>query len=1069
MIIKKLFIANRGEIAVRAARACEKRKIKAVIPYSFSDSQSLATRMADRNIENGWELAVLGGTSAEETYANPKKMLEVALLHKCDAVFLGYGFLAENHEFVRMCHDAGLKVLAAPAKIMELVGNKVTAREIAKKIKMGPFSTIPVLEGTGNLSSFEEAVKSTKDLGYPVMLKDPDTGGGMGNIVANNEAELQQAYTTLRMNRNNKTLFMERFIKRAVHVEVQILADAHGNVVHLGERDCTMQRRSQKIIEESPSPHISQGLRDVLQTTAVSFAKYINYQGAGTWEFIIDLDRKGRHGSAWYFMEVNPRIQVEHGVTEQQTGIDIVNTMIDIAEGKKLAFTQSQVKAEGWTMEVRVYAEKPEENFKQTSGNLQVLKYPVIKGLRIDKGCEKGDEVSPWFDPTICKLISHAVTREEARLKLDNALRNLDIVGVQNNRDFLVELLNTEEFKNVSGTTAFVEMWWQKQLQGKIYAWGGIVKKGTFTVHSGLRKFDPLLLPQHIKVPSRKSSELVSYSQYYTMQEAKSGQKSAAEFGIIERDGIQFVLYELDDRFAAGTLGVAEGIAFEEACKLANAKDLPLVTISRSGGARQHENTLALFQMGATIHALNKYPPLFHINIYSGGVYGGVPASFAGVADIQIAVNVKETKIGFTGPYITARTLGRHPKSFSAVDSYTELPEGTHTPLHAFQTRNIDILVASLEAASDKITHLLHILKIPSTVTDINQVFAVNEHIGFAQMQGTANRFDRPGVGVFAWLRDKIGSLFSRHKKPNTNGNINSQFYPPLTITQKKKALMNVNRPTAADLIDNGAGIFDDAIALTSVLQVAGAEQYPPVIASTAKMNNDIVMVLAHQTQRVNDEKSKNRKKVYDPQKPADWEYTERMIAFAEKLKLPLILIGDTLGADCLPDSEDRNQSHKIARVLKLLDNYPYPVLSVNIGYKGSGGGETFIRPFDAACDFENSLSYVSDPMVQYWILTGKWIDRSSSGDAQQELSKFIEQLKDSTADIRKETHQIDDVIREGKGGAHNDPRIAADNLHDWLRKHLSQLKRYTLEDLLERRHERIERVNDKVTAGSES
>lgn len=1069
MIIKKLFIANRGEIAVRAARACEKRKIKAVIPYSFSDSHSLATRYADRNIDYGWELAVLGGTSAEETYANPKKMLEAALLHKCDAVFLGYGFLAENHEFVRMCKKAGLKVLAPPAEIMESVGNKVTAREIAKKIKIGAFSTIPVLEGTGNLESFEEAVKSAKDLGYPVMLKDPDTGGGAGNIVANNETELQQAYTTLKMNRNNKSLFMERFIKRAVHVEVQILADTQGNVVHLGDRDCTMQRRSQKIIEESPSPQIPQGLREVILTTAVSFAKNVGYQGAGTWEFIIDLDRKGRHGPAWYFMEVNPRIQVEHGVTEQQTGIDIVNTMIDIAEGKKLAFTQEQIKPEGVTMEVRVYAEKPEEGFKQTFGNLQVLKYPSIKGLRIDKGCEQGDDISPWFDPTICKLLSHAPTREEARQKLESALQNLDIVGVQNNRDFLIELLNTEEFKNAYGTTTFVESWWQKQLQGKIYAWGGIVKKGTFTVFSGPRAFNPQLLPQQIKVPSRKSSELISYSQYYGMQEEKSGQKSAAEFGIIDRDGIQFVLYELDDRFAAGTLGVAEGIVFEEACKLANAKNLPLVTISRSGGARQHENTLALFQMGAAVHALNKYPPLFHINIYSGGVYGGVPASFAGVADIQIAVNAKETKIGFTGPYITARTLGKQPKSFSAVDSYAELPEGTHSPLHAFQTRNIDILASSLEAASDKITHLLHILKIPSTVTDINRVFAVYEHIGFAQMQGTANRFDRPGIGVFAWLRDKIGSLFSKHKKSNGNGKASSQFYPPLTIAQKKKALMHVNRPSAADLIDKGAGIFDDAIALTSVLQVEGAEQYPPVIAAVAKLNNDTVMVLAHQTQRVNDEKSKHRLKVYDPQKPADWEYTERMIAYAERMHLPIVLIGDTLGADCLPDSEDRNQSHKIARILKLLDIYPYPVLSVNIGFKGSGGGETFIRPFDSAADFENSLSYVSDPMVQYWILTGKWIDKTSSVEAQQELAKFIEQLTDSTAQSRLETHQIDYIIREGKGGAHNDPTIAASNLRHWLKKQLSNLEKYSSEELLDRRHERIERVNNTVTVGTKN
>lgn len=1056
MTIKKLFIANRGEIAVRAALTCEKRKIQAVIPYSFSDSNSLATRMADKNSDKGWELAVLGGTSAEETYSNPKKILEAALLHRCDGIFLGYGFLAENADFVRLCEKSGLKVLAARSEAMEMVGNKVKAREIAKKIKIGAFSTIPILEGSGNLKTFEEAAKMAQQLGYPVMLKDPDTGGGMGNIIANNEAELQQAYTSLRSKRNNTALFLERYIARAVHVEVQIVADAYGNVVSLGERDCTLQRRNQKLIEESPSPHISEKMRSVLQSAAVSFAKYVNYTGVGTWEFLVDLDRKGRNGPAWYFLEVNPRIQVEHGVTEEQTGIDIVNTMIDIAEGKRLSFAQEEIRPKGYTIEARVYAEKPEEGFKQSVGRLQVLNYPSIKGLRIDKGYEEGDEMSPWFDPTICKFIAHGNTREEARHKLSVSLLHLDIIGVQNNRSFLMELLNTEVFRNAKATTAFTETWWQKELQNKIYAMGGIVNRGTFAAKKSSKIFNPSLLPQQISVPSRRSSEFVSYNQYYELQKKKSGQESAAEYGIVERDGIQFVLYELDNRFAAGTLGVAEGIAFEDACKLANKKQLPLVTISRSGGARQHENTLALLQMGASVHALNRYPPLFHVNIYSGGVYGGVPASFAGVADVQIAVNAKETKIGFTGPYITAKTLGRQPKSFNADDSYQELPEGTHTPLHAFQVRNLDVLSPSLEEASDKITHILHILKIPSSISDPTQVFATYEKIGFSQMQGTAQRFDRPGVGVFVWLRNKIGSLlWKRNKKPNGKSN----SYPLLSITERRKVLMNVNRPTAADLIDKNAGIFDDAAALTSVLHVDGAEQFPPVIAAVAQLNNKPVFVLGQQTQRVIDERTKKKIKVYDPQKPADWEYTQRMIAFAKKLQLPIILIGDTLGADCLPDSEDKNQSHKIAHILKELDSYPYPVISINIGFKGSGGGETFIRTLDAAADFENALSFVSDPMVQYWILTGRWIDRNSAKDKQHELSKFIEQLKDATAQIRLQTHQIDGIIKEGEGGAHIDPTIAADNLRSWLKKQLSQLEKYSREELLSRRHERIERI----------
>ncbi|MBU4098959.1 ATP-grasp domain-containing protein, partial [Patescibacteria group bacterium] len=947
--------------------------------------------------------------------------------------------------------------LAANSDAMEKVGNKIKAREIAKKIKIGAFSTIPILEGTGNLQTFEECAKAAKQLGYPVMMKDPDTGGGMGNILVNNEAELQQAYATLRMNRNNKALFLERYITRAVHVEVQIIADTLGNVVSLGERDCTLQRRSQKLIEESPSPHISNGMRKVLQSAAIAFAKHVNYRNVGTWEFLIDMDKKGRNGRAWYFMEVNPRIQVEHGVTEEQTGVDIIDSMIDIAEGKKLSFTQKQIQPKGHTIEVRVYAEKPEEGFRQSFGRLQVLNYPLIRGVRIDKGYEQGDDMSPWFDPTICKLIAHGQTREETMQKLLLALSHLDILGVQNNRSFLMELLNTEEFKSAKVTTAFTENWWQKELQKKIYAIRGIVNRGTFAIQKSSKIFKPQLLPQQISVPTRRSSELVSYSEYYDLQKKKSGQESAAEFGIVERDGIQFVLYELDDRFAAGTLGVAEGIAFEDACRLAYAKHLPLVTISRSGGARQHENTLSLFQMGATVHALNRYPSLFHVNIYSGGVYGGVPASFAGVADFQIGVNAKETKIGFTGPYIVAKTLGKQPKNFSAEDSYKELPEGTHTALHAFQVRNIDVLSSSLEEASDKITHLLHILKISSAITDPSKVFATYEKIGFSQMHGTAQRFDRPGVGVFVWLRNKISGLLWKRPKNGSNGKTNS--YPALSIIERRKVLMHADRPTAADLIDKNARIFDDATALTSVLHIDGAEQFPPIIAAVAQLNNTPVFVLGQQTQRVVDEKTGKRTKVYDPQKPADWEYCERMIGFAKKLQLPIILIGDTTGADCLPESEDRNQSHKIAHIIKDLDRYPYPIISINIGFKGSGGGETFIRPFDAAADFENALSYVSDPMVQYWILTGRWIDKNSTPDKQQELSKFTEQLRDSTAESRMQTHQIDAIIKEGKGGAHVDPTIVADNLRSWLKKQLSLLEKYSTEELLSRRHERIESV----------
>ncbi|MEK7499705.1 MAG: biotin carboxylase N-terminal domain-containing protein, partial [Patescibacteria group bacterium] len=284
--INKLLIANRGEIAVRAARACQERGITAVIPYSLEDSQTLIARMADE--QEGWELAPIGGVSADESYANPEKILDEAKFRGCDAIFLGYGFLSEDAAFIRHCQEAKIRVLAPPASVMELTGNKIRARETAKKVKIGRLAHIPVLEGTGNLATFQDASREAPQLTYPVMLKDPDTGGGMGNLVAHNREELERTYQQLRLRPGNKEVFMERFIQNAAHIEVQIAADRYGNVVSLGERDCTMQRRHQKIVEESPAPGISRHLREVIQTAAVNFARDINYQGVGTWEFIFD-------------------------------------------------------------------------------------------------------------------------------------------------------------------------------------------------------------------------------------------------------------------------------------------------------------------------------------------------------------------------------------------------------------------------------------------------------------------------------------------------------------------------------------------------------------------------------------------------------------------------------------------------------------------------------------------------------------------------------------------------------------------------------------------------------------
>lgn len=1049
--MEKLFIAQRGEIAYRAAKTCEARGLSAVIPYTFSDSNPLASELVA--LHTGWELAILGGIRAEQNFANPKKLLETMQLHGCDGIFLGYGFLAEDVSFIRMCEEAGIRVLAPPSQVMELIGNKISAREVARKVKIGRWSTIPILEGSEDLKDLEQAHKAAEKLGFPVMLKDPDLGGGVGNIVARNERELENAYKELKTRPENRQLFLERLVQNAVHVEVQIVADQHGNVVSLGERDCTMQRRFQKVIEESPSPQISDKMSQVLQMSAVRSAKAVNYQGVGTWEFLVDLDRKGRGGDpAWYFIEVNPRIQVEHPVTEEQTGIDIVSLWIDIAEGKPLPFTQADIKPQGHTIEARVYAESPDRNFERSSGTVSILRYPQVDGVRIDPALREGDSLSPWYDHTLFKAISHGPDRETARERLLRLLAGTEIVGVSSNLHFLTELLNTPQFIEGKATTAFVEQWWSQRLKDKVHSIGDFINGGTINLQTPTSEFDPSRLPQDVTV-LRRDGRSVSYSQYLESIKEQTGRTSAAEYGIVERDGVQFVLFDLDFSVKNGVLGEEEGDVFVDACKLAHEKGLPLITISRSGGASQWENVLALFQMGKTVAALNRFPPKFTVNVYSGGAYGGVPASFAGYADLQIAVDSPDTKIGFSGPYIVAKDRGLNPASFRAQDAYAVLPDGTHTPLTHYQNRVVHILVGSLEEASDKIVHLIHNLDLKEAIIDKTRVYQPREHLTVRESSGKASRFDRPGIYSSGWFGRLGGYLRDRltHSSRDTGGT------RPISVAEKLRIIVHPDRPTAADLLDTELKLFDDTVLLSNPpLHFEGVEQYLPIIAASARIRDRHLLILAQQTQRVWDEQQQKMIKKYVPQRPEDFEYAMHMLEVGEKLRLPLLLLADTNGADPSPEAESRNQSHKIAQFLGKSDQYPYPMLSVLLGLKGSGGGETFARPFDAAADAQNALSFVSTPVVQYWIMSGKWL-----AEQDPELQKYIEQLKDSTAEMRVKMGMIDDVISEGSGGAHLNPLSFASNLREWVLNSLTVLEGLSQSQLKDRRWGRIERVSD--------
>lgn len=1078
--IKRLFIANRGEIAVRAAIACKKRGIQAVIPYSDleSERESLATRIADRNMKTGWDLAHLEGVSADQTYGNPQAILDSAKANGCDAIFLGYGFLAENAVFVAMCEREKIRVLAPPSDAMRLTGDKAKAGELTRKTK------IPVLEGSPLRESLAELAKDVSVLGYPVMIKDPDLGGGQGNVVAHNPMELASAYGQLRFG-ENRGLFAERLIEDAVHVEMQIVADQYGNVVCLGERDCTIQRQYQKIVEESPSPNITDRMREGMQEAAIKIAKEASYSGVGTVEFIVDLNshtRKGGKNKRWYFMEVNPRLQVEHTVTEEQTGLDIVDLMIDIAEGKPLPFTQNDIKPKGHSMEVRVYAEDPNRNFEPQEGILHVFDLPEMEGIRIDRGYEQGDQVSTQYDSTLCKIIAHGQSREEAISRLTQALSVSQIAGVKTNTELLAQLINTPEFRQGQVTTHFVQEWLAKKRKEVQNGSTGITEllgeNGIFKQYSPTRSLDETVFPVNPTLITSNSARPMSRSEYMQQQREKTGKELGSEYGIIERDGIQFVVYALNPNFNRGTFGKEEGWMLENASKLAHEKNLPLITVSSTAGIRNTENTQALQMMAKSVVDISlTYPPLFHIDVRHGFVFGGVPASYGGIADIFIAV--QDAKIGLTGPNAVASIEGVIPKdkndqpSSKATDAYKALDAAfgtgtTHTPVrHHDKRTGADILVNDLAEAGDKITHILHMLKSKHpqlTTNGMPHVFSPREQIGYRPMSDPLATYDSPTHRIPGWLVTKTGisNLLERissrsHREEKT------VFTQELSIGERRRIIKHPDRPTALDLIDPASKLFDDAVMLDSIIHVGGVIQTVPIISALALYGEHPLLVIAQQSQQ-RIIKDGGTETYYEPIRPADWRAMRRNLKLAAKLGITVIELGNTSGAAAGREAEDQGQTTEIAQTIREVVNHPTPQVSINIGLKGSGGGVPFIWKADYSAAFSNSIALAADlPAMRSFIEGGPLIDETHA--TQEELARldlFAEQFTDATAQGQLADKQIDRILQEGPGGAHEDPQIVIAQLRTMLGEILPELKtNYLNNTLLQERKRRLQEVSN--------
>jgi acetyl-CoA carboxylase biotin carboxylase subunit len=440
--MKKVLIANRGEIAVRIIRACRELDIATVAVYSTADKTALHAQIAD-------EALCIGGAASKESYLNEDAIITACKLTGADALHPGFGFLSENAEFAKKCSENGIKFIGPSADCINMLGDKARAKETMKA------AGVPVIPGSeGAVGSLEDAKIIAEKSGYPVMIKAAAGGGGRGIRRVDSPDDLERQIIDAKAEAKNyfgnDDYYIEKFIIDPKHIEFQILADEHGNVVHLFERDCSMQRRNQKVLEETPSPVMTPELRERMGTAAVNAAKAAGYENAGTIEFLLSATGE------FFFMEMNTRIQVEHPVTEMLTGIDLVQMQLKIAAGEKLPFAQDGIKMQGAAIECRINAEEPERDFRPCPGTINALHIPGGPGVRIDSAVYQGYTIPPFYDSMIAKLIVHAPTRHEAIMKMRRSLAEFIVDGVKTNIDFELSLITDPVFERGNYTIAYL-------------------------------------------------------------------------------------------------------------------------------------------------------------------------------------------------------------------------------------------------------------------------------------------------------------------------------------------------------------------------------------------------------------------------------------------------------------------------------------------------------------------------------------------------------------------------------------------------------------------------------------
>lgn len=637
-MFSKILIANRGEIAVKIIEVCRSLKIKTVAVYSEADKNSLHTKLAD-------ESYCIGAAPAKESYLNMNAIVSIAAACGAQAIHPGYGFLSENYEFASLCQENDITFIGPPPEILKKMSDKIIAKKTMQNLG------IPVIPGEFVENDISKIKSIAKKIGYPVIIKLRCGGGGKGIKIVSQEEDLEKAII-FAVNEgenffNSNKIYIEKYLTEVSHVEVQMLADKHGNVLCLGERDCSIQINNQKIIEETPCAKISHSKRQKLFSMCTNAVKTIGYVGAGTLEFLMDST------GSFYFMEMNCRLQVEYAITEMVTNLDLIKLQILIAAGEPLPITQSQIKFSGSAIECRI-------NFENANSEniIKKLIIPNTESARFDTFLYEGYKVPIFYDSLLGKLIVHGNTRKIALEKMSSVLSQLEIAGINTNIETHKQILSTETFKNHSHNTNFMNLF---KLYNKKYM-SARERVALLTDKNSFIEYDKDMVSHDI-------INFEGYNEKLKHAMDSTSENEAVIYGNAKISGIDVVLFSMDGNFMMGSMGRVVGEKVTKAFELAIDKKLPVIGVCISGGARMQEGIFSLLQMAKTAAIVKKHNDsgLLYISIITNPTLGGVAASFASLSDIIIAES--GAVFGFSGRRIIEETLNKKlPDTFQTAE-----------------------------------------------------------------------------------------------------------------------------------------------------------------------------------------------------------------------------------------------------------------------------------------------------------------------------------------------------------------------------------------------------------------